>query len=151
VHTKTRVAVAADHAGFELKNLLKAELERKAFQVTDFGTNGPPSVDYPDFGAAAAQAVATGKADFGVMVCGSGIGMSIVANRLPEVRAALCYTVEAAKLARQHNDANVLALGARTTDAETAKLILEAFLTTPFEGGRHARRVAKLGHSKTGK
>ena len=151
MHTNTRVAVAADHAGFELKNLLKVELERKAFQVTDFGTNGPASVDYPDFGAAAAQAVATGKADFGVMVCGSGIGMSIVANRLPEVRAALCHTVEDAKLARQHNDANVLALGARTIDVETAKLILEAFFTTPFEGGRHARRVAKLGQFKTGK
>jgi ribose 5-phosphate isomerase B len=149
VQTKTRVAVAADHAGFELKNLLKSELERRAFDVTDFGTDGPASVDYPDFGAPAAAAVASGKADIGVLVCGSGIGMSIVANRLPKVRAALCQTVEAARLARQHNDANVLALGARMIDAETAKLILDAFLTTPFEGGRHAARVAKLGQSKS--
>lgn len=144
------VGVAADHAGFELKNVLKAELARLGFDVLDFGTDGPGSVDYPDFGMAAAEAVAAGKADFGVVVCGSGIGMSIAANRLAKVRAALCHSVEAAKLSRQHNDANVLALGARTTDPKTALAILDAFMTTPFEGGRHARRVAKLDEIKNG-
>jgi ribose 5-phosphate isomerase B len=139
------VAVAADHAGYELKSVLKDELVRMGYDVIDLGTQGPASVDYPDFGAAAARAIAEGRAGRAVIVCGSGIGISIAANRNPAARAALCHDAAAARLARQHNDANILALGARTTSAETAKDCLRAFLTTPFEGGRHSARVAKLG------
>jgi ribose 5-phosphate isomerase B len=139
------VAVAADHAGYELKTVLKDELIRMGYEVIDLGTQGPASVDYPDFGAAAARAIAEGRAQRAVIVCGSGIGISIAANRNPAARAALCHDAAAARLARRHNDANILALGARTTGVETAKDCLRAFLTTPFEGGRHSGRVAKLG------
>jgi ribose 5-phosphate isomerase B len=139
------VALASDHAGFDLKQLLKDELEAMGRPVLDLGTNGPVSVDYPDFGGAAAEAVAGGRAGLAVIVCGSGIGISIAANRHPQVRAALCHDVTMARLARQHNDANILALGARITGVETARDILRQFLSTPFEGGRHAGRVAKLG------
>jgi ribose 5-phosphate isomerase B len=141
------IAIAADHAGFELKNLLKDELIAMGYAVLDLGTNSAASVDYPDFGLAAAQAVAAGKAQKAVVVCGSGIGISIAANRLREVRAALCHDALTARLGRQHNDANVLALGARTTSVETARDCLRVFLSTPFEGGRHASRVAKLGRT----
>jgi ribose 5-phosphate isomerase B len=139
------IAVAADHAGFALKELIKLDLQQRGDRVLDLGTNGNHAVDYPDFGLAAAQTVAQGQAEIAVIVCASGIGMSIAANRLPEVRAALCHTVDSARMAREHNDANVLALGARTTDPETAKAIVDAFLSTPFSGGRHIRRVEKLG------
>jgi ribose 5-phosphate isomerase B len=138
------IALAADHAGFELKGDLARELAELGFEPLDLGTHGRESVDYPDFGAAMGQAIAEGRAPRGVVVCGTGIGISIAANRNPAVRAALCHDTTTARLARQHNDANVLAIGARTTGAETAKDILRAFLDTPFEGGRHARRVDKL-------
>ena len=139
------VAIAADHAGYELKTVLKDELIRMGYEVVDLGTHGPASVDYPDFGAAAARAIAEGRAQRAVIVCGSGIGISIAANRNPAARAALCHDALTARLARQHNDANILALGARTTGVETAKDCLREFMTTPFEGGRHSGRVAKLG------
>ncbi len=139
------IAVAADHAGYELKTVLKDELIRMGYEVVDLGTQGPASVDYPDFGAAAARAIAEGRVQRAVIVCGSGIGISIAANRNPAARAALCHDAATARLARQHNDANILALGARTTGVETAKDCLRVFLTTPFEGGRHSGRVAKLG------
>ncbi len=139
------VAIGADHAGIDLKSSLISELRLLGFVVSDLGTHERDSVEYPDFAKSVAAAVAAGKARWGVLVCGSGIGMSIAANRNPKIRAALCQNAAAARLARQHNDANVLALGARLIGADQAHECLRAFLSTPFEGGRHARRVEKLG------
>jgi ribose 5-phosphate isomerase B len=138
------VAVAADHAGVSLKDTLADELRGAGAEVIDLGTDGAESVDYPDYGAAMAQAIADGRAAMGVVVCGTGIGISIAANRNPAVRAARCANTTDARLARAHNDANVLALGARTTGVEVATDCLHVFLTTAFEGGRHRRRVDKL-------
>ncbi len=139
------VALASDHGGFELKEVLKKELAAQGYKLLDLGTNSAGSVDYPDFGRALADAVATGKATKGVGICGSGIGISIALNRRPGVRAALVHDGLSARLSRMHNDANVLCLGARTTGIDVAKDCLSAFLSTSFEGGRHARRVEKLG------
>lgn len=141
------IAIASDHAGFELKEELKQELEVMGYGVLDLGTTNGDSVDYPDFGRKLAEALRDGKASRGIAVCGTGIGISIAANRLPIIRAALCHDETTARFARQHNDANVLALGARVIGSETAKDCLRAFLQTEFEGGRHARRVEKLGQS----
>ena len=138
------VALAADHAGFELKAVLKAELEARGRAVLDLGTFGPESVDYPDFADALAEALADGRAQWGLAVCGTGVGISIALNRHRHVRAALCHNGTSARLAREHNDANVLALGARLIGVEVAKECVEAFLTGAFAGGRHERRVAKL-------
>jgi len=138
------VAIGADHAGYGLKTILVGELAALGHQALDLGTGDEESVDYPDFAEAVVAALKAGRAARGVLVCGSGIGMSIAANRHPGIRAALCHDVESARLARQHNNANVLVLGARRIDAETAKQCLKVFLTTEFEAGRHARRVAKL-------
>ncbi len=138
------IVMAADHAGYILKNALKDVLIEKGYEVLDLGTNGPDSVDYPDFGHALANALEDGKATKGVLVCGSGIGISIAANRHAGVRAALCSNGLMARLARQHNDANVLALGERLTGIEVAKDCLHEFLTTEFEGGRHQNRVSKI-------
>lgn len=143
--SKPTVALAADHAGFELKNLLRDELKAQGYPVLDLGTNSSDSVDYPDFGRKLAQSVAEGQAQMGVAVCGTGIGISIAANRVPGCRAALCHDSTSARLCREHNDANVLALGARLIGVETARDCLKAFLETPFGGGRHTRRVEKLG------
>jgi len=137
-------AIASDHAGYELKEALKASLDDHGQQVLDLGTDGPESVDYPDFAAALADAIASGRADRGVLVCGTGIGISIAANRNPAVRAALCHDATTARLSREHNDANVLVLGARLIGEEVARDCLSVFLTTQYEGGRHDRRVAKL-------
>ncbi|MGE0119636.1 MAG: ribose 5-phosphate isomerase B [Dongiaceae bacterium] len=139
------VAIASDHAGVELKSTVKAELEAMGRRVLDLGTQGTESVDYPDFAAAVAEALRDGRATRGVIVCGTGIGISIAANRHRHVRAALCHDATSARLARAHNDANVLALGARLIGSEAAKDCVRTFFATPFEGGRHARRVAKLG------
>jgi len=139
-----RIAVAADHAGADLKAAMSEVLRERGYEVLDLGTNGPESVDYPDFAAKLAAALAEGQASRGVLVCGTGIGISIAANRHRHIRAALCHDVTDARLARQHNDANVLALGARTTGVETARECLEAFLDTAFEGGRHQRRIDKM-------
>ncbi len=142
---KTTVALAADHAGFALKEELATELAKAGVEFIDLGTNSTDSVDYPDFGRAVAEAVAEGRADRGVIICGTGIGISIAANRVSGVRAAVCHDATTARLAREHNDANVLALGARIVGAEVAKDCLQAFLSTPFDGGeRHQRRVGKL-------
>ena len=138
------IAVASDHAGFDLKEILKRDLQSAGYEVLDLGTHSTQSVDYPDFGAAMGEAIASGRAGRGVLVCGSGIGISIAANRRPEVRAALAHNVEAARLSREHNDANVVAFGQRLIDAEVAREALKVFLDTEFEGGRHAVRVAKL-------
>ena len=139
------VAMAADHAGFELKSALAAVLrDEHGLDVVDLGTASAEPVDYPDYAGRLVATMAAGGADRGVLICGSGIGMSIAANRHPGIRAALCANAEMARLARQHNDANVLVLGSRLTDPAGAADTLRAFLGTPFEGGRHARRVAKL-------
>lgn len=142
--TNETIAIGADHAGFMLKDALKAELLARGLQVIDTGTHTPDSVDYPDYAGKVADAITHGKAGTGLLVCGSGIGMSIAANRNPNIRCALCQTAEMATLARKHNDANVLALGARLVDTNTAIACLNAFLDTAFDGGRHAPRVAKL-------
>ena len=137
-----KIVIASDHAGFELKEFIKQSF--KDVQFIDVGTNSKDSCDYPDFGFAAAKKIASGEVETGIVICGSGIGISIAANREPKVRCALCVSEEMAKLARQHNDANVLALGARLVTKSEAIIIVEAFLDTPFEGGRHEKRVEKL-------
>ncbi len=138
------VAVAADHGGYELKHVLVPELRALGFDVLDLGTNGSESVDYPNFAAAVTRAIGEGKAQRGLLICGTGIGMAIAANRERFIRCALVHDVTTARLARQHNDANVLALGGRILGTELAKDCLKVFFTTPFEGGRHARRVALM-------
>jgi ribose 5-phosphate isomerase B len=139
------IAIASDHAGFHLKEVLKETIETLGYKVEDLGAGSDEPVDYPDYGYKLATAVSSGKAEFGVAICGSGIGISIAANRKPKVRAALCHNVETATLARQHNNANVLALGAKMVSEDLAKEMLKAFVATEFEGGRHENRVKKLG------
>jgi ribose 5-phosphate isomerase B len=138
------IAVASDHAGFDLKEILKRDLQQAGHEVLDLGTNSVQSVDYPDFGHAVADAVASGKANRGVLVCGTGIGMAIAANRNPRVRATVVHDVTSARLSREHNDANVVAFGQRLIGPEVAREALKVFLATRFEGGRHVGRVAKL-------
>tara|TARA_A100001388_G_C28695783_1_gene463603 strand:+ start:218 stop:661 length:444 start_codon:yes stop_codon:yes gene_type:complete len=145
--SKRTVAIACDHAGFSMKSILKTELEQSDHQVIDLGTDSEDSVDYPDFGFALASALGKNEADFGVLVCGSGIGISIAANRHPQVRAALVHDALGAKMCRLHNDANVICFGGRMIGEEVAKDCLDIFLRTDFEGGRHARRVNKLRRS----
>lgn len=142
--SSTLVAVAADHGGVDMKSVLAAELARLGHSVIDLGTNGAVSVDYPDYAAALAETLRDGRAQFGVLLCGTGIGMSIAANRFPWIRAALIHDAFGARLARQHNDANVIAMGGRTMGPELARDCLRVFLETPFEGGRHARRIEKM-------
>lgn len=139
------IALAADHGGFALKTRIITFLNAEGYQTLDLGTNSDEKVDYPDYGYALAQAIADNKAGLGIGICGSGIGISIALNRNPAVRAALCHDVTSARLAREHNDANVLALGARVTGAEVAIDCVKIFLNAKFEGGRHAERVKKLG------
>ena len=139
------IAIASDHAGFALKTLLAAELAAAGHAVLDLGADSEASVDYPDYGHSLAAALADGRADRGVLVCGSGIGIEIAANRHGHVRAANCTSVTMARMARAHNDANVLCLGSRLIGVEVARECLHVFLDTPFAGGRHAARVAKLG------
>ncbi len=138
-----KIALGCDHAGFALKQALKRHLQQ-AYEVLDIGCHSAERADYPDYGIAAAQKVADGACEMGVLVCGSGIGISIAANKVKGVRAALACDVERAKLARQHNDANMVAIGARFTNEVQAKAIVEAFLATGFEGGRHQGRVEKI-------
>jgi ribose 5-phosphate isomerase B len=138
------IALVADHAGLELKNALKGLLDERGFETVDLGPETAEPVDYPDMAGRLAAALKDGRAQLGVMACGSGIGIAIAANRYPWIRAAMCYDVTTARLAREHNDANVLALGARLIGLEVARDCLLTFLGTPFAGGRHARRVAKM-------
>jgi ribose 5-phosphate isomerase B len=138
------IAIACDHAGLALKADLADALREAGHAVLDLGTDGPASVDYPDFAHAMAAALADGRAARGILICGTGIGISIAANRHAHVRAALCHDVTTARLCREHNDANVLVLGARTTGIETARDCLRAFLGTGFAGGRHQRRIDKM-------
>lgn len=138
------IAIASDHAGYELKTKLVRELESLGHSVLDLGTDGPESVDYPDFANVLAGAIRDGAAERGVLVCGTGVGISIAANRHPGIRAALCHDETSARLSREHNDANVLALGARLIGEAVARASLKTFLDTDFDGGRHLPRVAKL-------
>ncbi len=140
-----RIAIASDHAAVELKAALREWLLEQGHEVADMGTETAESVDYPDFGYDLAAVVAEGTAEFGVALCGSGIGISMAVNRNPRVRCALVSEPLSAALAREHNDANVIALGARLTGPDMARACLAAFLSTPFAGGRHRRRVDKLG------
>jgi ribose 5-phosphate isomerase B len=139
-----KIIITADHGGYALKEALKPFLAQMGFAVTDVGTESDQAVDYPDFGEKAAGAVSAGLFPRGILICGSGVGMSIVANRFPGVRAALCLDEETARLSRMHNDANILVLAGRKTDTETAQRIVRVWLTTPFEGGRHQRRLEKI-------
>ena len=138
------IAIAADHGGFDLKSILIPELRALGYAVLDLGTMSRDAVDYPDFAATLADAIGEGRATRGVLICGTGIGMSIAANRHRAIRAALVHDSTSARLARQHNDANVLVLGGRVLGPEVAKDCVKMFFATEFEGGRHARRVAKM-------
>ncbi|MFH1006236.1 MAG: ribose 5-phosphate isomerase B [Candidatus Latescibacterota bacterium] len=139
-----RIAIASDHAGFELKEQVKILLDARGTLWEDFGPDSGDAVDYPDFAFPLAQAVARGEFEFGILVCGTGIGMSIAANKVSGIRAALCLTPEMAAMARCHNDVNILTLGERLLSLETARTIVHTFLETAFEGDRHARRVGKI-------
>jgi len=139
-----KIAVASDHAGYALKEAARRHLASLGHAVEDFGTGGTGSCDYPDYGAAAARAVADGRADRGVLVCGSGQGMCMVANKVRGVRAALAWNTEIASLSRRHNDANVLCLPARFVSERDGLAIVDAWLAAEFEGGRHAQRIGKL-------
>jgi len=143
--TKDALLIASDHAGFDLKASLKAALEAKGHEIVDLGPNDTTSVDYPDMANKLVEAIETRVAKHGILICGTGIGIGIAANRHRNIRAATSHDVTTARLARAHNDANVLCLGARIVGQEVALDCVDAFLTTPFEGGRHARRVDKLG------
>ncbi len=139
-----KMIAASDHAGLTLRAEAVKVARARGVEVEDLGPVTADSVDYPDFAARVGEAVAAGRARFGLLVCGTGIGMSIAANKFPGVRAALCRTEYEARMARAHNDANVLCLGERVTGPGLASAIVEAFIATPFEGGRHARRVEKV-------
>jgi ribose 5-phosphate isomerase B len=141
---EAQLAIASDHAGLELKESLKPVLTRLAVHFVDLGTHTSASIDYPDYAHPVARGVAEGRFQHGVLICGTGIGMSMAANRHRGVRAALCTDSYSARMSRQHNDANVLCLGARVVGSGLAESILEAFLATEFEGGRHQARVAKI-------
>jgi ribose 5-phosphate isomerase B len=144
-----KIAIGSDHAGFRLKEVIRGKLAAAGHQVDDLGTNSAESVDYPDFAGAVARKVASGEAERGILVCSSGVGMSIAANKVRGVRAALGVGEEEVELTRSHNDANVLALGAKFTDQATAEKLVDIFLSTGFEGGRHARRIAKIEELET--
>jgi ribose 5-phosphate isomerase B len=138
------IPIASDHAGYQLKDHLIRSLEGMGYSPLDLGTDSGESVDYPDYGKRVAEKISSGECQRGVLICGSGIGISIVANKFRGVRAALCRSVEGARLSREHNDANILVLGERMTPADLAVEILETWLTTPFSGGRHEMRVKKI-------
>jgi ribose 5-phosphate isomerase B len=145
-----KIAVGSDHAGFELKEKLKAYLAGKGHEILDLGTNSTVSVDYPDFGFAVGKAVASGRAERGVIACGTGIGIAIAANKVKGVRAGVPNDLFATRLMREHNDANVISFGARQVAAPLAEAMLDAFLETAFAGGRHTRRVEKLNAAEPG-
>ncbi len=142
--TDKKIAIGADHAGFELKEKIKSFLNERGYEITDFGTNSTDSVAYPLIAKALSTSVAAKNPPKGILICGTGIGMSIAANKIKGIIAAHCCDVETAKLARQHNNSNVLAIGGRITDTENAKEIVRTWLTTDFEGGRHQRRIQEI-------
>ncbi len=139
-----KIALACDHGGFRLKEVIKSYLEELGIEYVDYGTFSEESVDYPDFAYKAARGIVTGETDRGIFICGTGIGISIAANKVRGIRAALCYNIYAAEMSRRHNDSNVLCLGGRVLGDELAKRIVKTWLETPFEGGRHQRRVDKI-------
>ncbi|MCL4401530.1 MAG: ribose 5-phosphate isomerase B [Acidobacteria bacterium] len=140
-----KIAIAADHAGFALKESLRHKLARDGHQVADFGTHSEESCDYPEFAGAVAREVAGGRAERGILVCSTGIGMAMAANKVAGVRAAPAMSEDEVRLTRRHNDANVLTLGSRYLTDQQAAMMVDLFLATEFDGGRHARRVAKIG------
>lgn len=139
-----KIALGSDHAGYELKAEVNAYLVEKGYSVLDLGCHGPESVDYPDYGRDVALKVASAEADLGIVICGTGIGISLAANKVKGIRAALCHNGFTAKMARMHNDANILAMGARVIGGGVALEMVELFISTAFEGGRHKRRVDKI-------
>ncbi|KLU59206.1 ribose-5-phosphate isomerase B [Peptococcaceae bacterium CEB3] len=145
-----KVALGADHGGYELKEAVKTFLQGKGIRVLDLGTHSTASVDYPAYGFAVGSAVTAGEADFGIAVCGTGLGISMAANKVPGIRAAVCTETYSARMAREHNDANVLALGGRVTGVGLAQDIVEVFLRTDFAGGRHAKRVGMIAAIERG-
>lgn len=144
-----KIAIGSDHAGFELKQLLSQYLKELEYVILDFGAYSTESVDYPDYAFPTAESVAANVADFGILVCGTGAGMAVTANKVQGIRAVACYSTEMARLSREHNNANVLCLGARLTSLEEAKEIARTFLEGEFQGGRHMIRVEKI-HFLTG-
>jgi len=139
-----KIAIGSDHAGLELKNELISILNEMKIECLDLGTNGTQSVDYPDFGEKVSKEVSEGRVDRGILICGTGIGMSIVANKIPNIRAALCNDLFTARMSRMHNDANILVIGGRIVGRDLAKEIVKTWFTTEFEGGRHANRLTKI-------
>ena len=139
-----KIAMAADHGGFELKDILRDYLTEKGHEITDLGTNTPDSVDYPDYAKLCADEVVAKNVDFGILVCGTGVGISIAANKVKGIRCGLCPSPEIAALVKQHNNANMIALGGRFTDVPTAKKIVDAYMSAEFEGGRHQGRIDKM-------
>jgi ribose 5-phosphate isomerase B len=139
-----KIAIGADHAGFALKDQVRDALRQAGHEVVDVGANSSESTDYPDYAATVAHDVVSGAADRGILVCSTGVGMSIAANKVDGIRAALAFNPDEVRLTRAHNDANILTLGARYTDPEAAREMVRIFLETPFEGGRHARRIGKI-------
>lgn len=145
-----KIAIGSDHAGFEMKEKIKSFLRDSKYDFKDFGTDSEKSVDYPDFALKVARAVAKKEFERGILFCGTGLGMSIAANKIPGIRAVPCYDTEAARLSREHNDANILAIGARMIDVEKAKEIIKVWLETDFLGERHLRRVEKIRDMEKG-
>jgi RpiB/LacA/LacB family sugar-phosphate isomerase len=139
-----RIIIGSDHAGFALKETVKSYLSSAGYRVFDAGTHREESVDYPDYGVLTAERVSSGEFEKGILICGSGVGMAIVANKFPGIRAALCLDEETARLSRQHNDSNILVLAGRKTEPAAAERIIKAWLETPFEGGRHQARLDKI-------
>lgn len=139
-----KISIGSDHAGFELKEKMKKFIEELGHEYVDFGTNSNESVDYPDFALKVAESVASKESDRGILICGAGIGMSMAANKVPGIRAALCTDPEMARLSREHNNANILTFGARLMDEDTVKEIVRVFLTTDFAEDRHLRRIDKI-------
>jgi ribose 5-phosphate isomerase B len=138
------IAIGSDHAGLELKTAIISVLKELGHEYIDYGTDTPQSVDYPDFGEMVSDAVSKGKVDRGILICGTGIGMSIVANKFPNIRAALCNDLFSAKMSRLHNDANILVLGGRIIGKDLASEIVRTWMVTPFDGGRHLNRITKI-------
>jgi len=145
-----KIAVASDHRGFNIKDRILSQVAELHHEARDFGPSTSDICDYPDFGAKAAQAVSDGEVDRAILICGSGIGMCIVANKFKGVRAALCHDDLSAEMSRRHNDANVMCLSADLLGERLASLMIELWLSTPFEGGRHARRIAKIAEYESG-
>lgn len=139
-----KIALACDHAGYEMKMAIKEKLEKEGYEILDLGTDSTESVDYPIYGKAIGEAVAQGKAEKGIAVCGTGIGISIAANKVKGIRCALCTSVEMARLAKEHNNANILAMGGRTTSKELAFQMIDEWFNAEFLGGKHQRRISML-------